>query len=467
MAGNWITSWNPNDSDFWEREGSRIANRNLWISIPCLLLAFSTWVVWSVVVLKMPQVGFEYTKNQLFMLTALPNLSGATLRIFYSFMPSLIGGRKWTTLSTASLLVPSIWLGFALQDPTTPFPVMLIIALLCGFGGGNFSSSMANIAWFFPKHRKGWANGMNAGLGNLGVSVMQFLVPFVITVGIFGTLGGAPQTYVQDGVTHQMWLQNAGFIWVPFIIAATIAAWFGMNDLASAKASVADQMVIFKRLDNWLMCWLYLGTFGSFIGFSAGFALLSKTQFPGVDVTHLAFIGPLIGAVIRPVGGTISDKLHGGARVTLWVFVLMALAILGVLHFLPHTGPDGSPVGGSFWGFFLMFQLLFLLSGIGNGSTYKMIPVIFPKLARLEAQGKGEAALKQAELDGALESSAAGGFISAIGAYGGYFIPQSFGYSMQTTGSAETALYLFVAFYVTCVLLTWWRYARRSAPMPC
>ncbi|GGP25263.1 NarK family nitrate/nitrite MFS transporter [Silvimonas amylolytica] len=464
---NRITRWEPNNQAFWESEGERIAKRNLWISIPCLLLAFSTWVVWSVVVLKMPQVGFHYTKNQLFMLTALPSLSGATLRIFYSFMPSLIGGRKWTTISTASLLIPSIWLGFALQDPNTPFSVMLVIALLCGFGGGNFSSSMANIAWFFPKTRKGWANGMNAGLGNLGVSVMQFLVPIVITMSIFGALGGQPQTYTQNGAEHQMWLQNAGFVWVPLVIAATLAAWFGMNDLAVAEATVAEQAVIFKRADNWMMCWLYLGTFGSFIGFSAGFALLTKTQFPEINVTDYAFIGPLIGAIIRPVGGTVSDKLGGGARVTMWVFVLMAAAIFGVLYFLPHTGADGNPAGGSFWGFFLMFQALFLLSGIGNGSTYKMIPVIFPRLAKKEAEGKGEAAEKKALLDGAVEAAAAGGFISAIGAYGGYFIPQSFGVSMDATGSAEAALYAFIVFYITCVLLCWWRYARKGAAMPC
>ncbi|WP_432722528.1 NarK family nitrate/nitrite MFS transporter [Jeongeupia wiesaeckerbachi] len=458
MSNALIKRWEPEDPVFWQETGSLIAKRNLWISIPCLLLAFSCSIVWSIVVLKMPLVGFSYTKDQLFLLTALPSLSGATLRIFYSFLPSMMGGRKWTTISTASLLIPAIWLGYAVQDPTTPYPVMLIIALLTGFGGGNFASSMANIAYFFPKAQKGYANGMNAGLGNLGVSIAQFVMPLAITVGMFGAFGGNPQALPNGG---EIWLQNATFVWVPFVIAATLAAWFGMNDLASAKASFAEQAVIFKRKHNWLMCWLYLGTFGSFIGFSAGFMLLSKTQFPDVDPTKVAFIGPLIGALIRPLGGMVSDKL-GGARVTLGIFVGMVVAVLGVLSFLP-----GASGAGSFMGFFLCFLALFLLAGIGNGSTYRMIPTIFSTLAMREAKGRDAASIKEAEADGARESAAAAGFISAIGAYGGFIIPQTFGFSMKATGAAEAALYAFIVFYVSCAALTWWYFARKNAEMPC
>jgi len=278
-----LTDWDPEDQAYWNQKGRRLANRNLIISIPALLLAFAVWMVWSVVVINLPGIGFNFGTDQLFWLAALPGLSGATLRILYSFMIPIFGGRLWTTLSTASLLLPALGIGFAVQDPETPYLVFLVLALLCGFGGGNFASSMANISFFFPKRRQGYALGMNAGLGNTGVSVVQFVVPLVITAGVFGALGGEPQELVTADLTRQVWVQNAGFIWVPFIVIATLAAWFGMNDISSAKASFSDQSVIFKRKHNWIMCWLYTGTFGSFIGYSAGFPLLAKTQFPEVD----------------------------------------------------------------------------------------------------------------------------------------------------------------------------------------
>jgi NNP family nitrate/nitrite transporter-like MFS transporter len=418
-------------------------------------------MVWSVVVVNLPTIGFKFTTNQLFWLAALPALCGATLRIFYSFMVPIFGGRRWTAFATGSLLLPALGIGFAVQDPTTSYPTFVLLALLCGFGGGNFASSMSNISFFFPKDRKGSALGLNAGLGNLGVSVVQFVVPLVITTGIFGVFGGEAQSVGAAGETKQLWLQNAGFIWVPFIIASTLAAWFGMNDIAAAKASFADQAVIFKRKHNWLMCWLYLGTFGSFIGYSAGFPLLIKSQFPEVNALAYAFLGPLVGALIRPVGGWLSDKL-GGAPVTFWNFVAMALAVLGVIYFLP-TG--GSP--GNFHGFLAMFMMLFLLSGIGNGSTFRMIPVIFLLERQREAKGKGAVALEQAVKDGNKEAAAVLGFSSAIGAYGGFFIPKSYGSSISMTGGPEAALYAFIVFYVTCIVITWWYYARKNAPMPC
>ena len=276
MSSNYVlTRWEPEQPAFWKEKGERIANRNLWISIPALMLAFIVWMLWSVVVVNLNKAGFAFSKNQMFWLTALPALSGATLRIFYSFLVPIFGGRRWTAISTASLLIPALGMGFALRDPTTSYPTLLVLALLCGFGGGNFSSSMANISFFFPKSRKGLATGLNAGVGNLGVSVVQFVSPIVISLAVFGTLGGEGHEYVVAGKAQNIWLQNAGFVWVPFIVLASIAAWFGMNDIAEAKASFADQAVIFKRKHNWLMCWLYLGTFGSFIGFSAGLPLPS------------------------------------------------------------------------------------------------------------------------------------------------------------------------------------------------
>ena len=459
--GRTLDIWTPEDKAFWEREGEAIAKLNLWISVPALFLAFAIWQVWSAVAVQLPMLGFRYSTDQLFWLAAAPALSGATLRIFYSFMVPVFGGRRWTAVSTASLLIPAIGIGFAVQDNTTSYPTMLILALLCGFGGGNFSSSMANISFFFPRERKGSALGVNAGLGNLGVSAVQFLSPLVVTAGIFGIFGGAPHTVVRNGLIAQVWTQNAAFIWVPWIAIATLAAWVGMHDLTDAKASFSAQAAIFRRKDTWLMCVLYLGTFGSFIGYAAGFPLLIKSQFPGVNALAYAWLGPLIGAAIRPFGGWLADKL-GGAPVTLWNFIVMACAVGGVLYFLP-SGPSG----GSFGGFFVSFLVLFMTSGIGNGSTFRMIPVIFQTLKLREANASDREAVQRATKEGNTEASATLGFSAAIAAYGGFFIPKSYGTSLTLTGGPEAALYVFIGFYAICIVVTWWRYARRNAPMPC
>ncbi len=455
--GTVLDIWTPEDKAFWVTEGKAIANINLWISIPALLLSFAVWMVWSVVVVNLPNIGFRFSTNQLFWLAALPALCGPTLRIFYSFMVPIFGGRRWTAISTASLLIPAMGIGFAVQDPTTGYPTFVALALLCGLGGGNFASSMSNISFFFPKERKGSALGLNAGLGNLGVSVVQFVVPLVITAGVFGGFGGDPQSWVKGGETRQMWLQNAGFIWAPFIVLSTIAAWFGMNDIASAKASFSDQAVIFKRKHNWLMCWLYLGTFGSFIGYSAGFPLLIRSQFPEVNALAWAWLGPLVGAVVRPFGGWLSDKL-GGAPVTFWNFIAMTLAVVGVLYSMSL---------GSFYLFLAVFLVLFMTTGIGNGSTFRMIPVIFMSERLREVEGKGTAARDEAIRNANKEAAAVLGFTSAIGAYGGFFIPKSYGTSIALTGGPEGALYVFIVFYVTCIAMTWWYYSRKNAEMPC
>jgi MFS transporter, NNP family, nitrate/nitrite transporter len=468
--GRTLQVWTPEDKAFWETQGQAIAKLNLWVSVPALFLAFAVWQVWSVVAVSLPALGFKYSTNQLFWLAAAPALSGATLRIFYSFMVPLVGGRRWTALSTASLLIPAIGIGFAVQDNTTSYPTMLTLALLCGLGGGNFSSSMANISYFFPKDRKGSALGVNAGLGNLGVSVVQFLSPLVVTVGVFGIFGGDPQTIVKNGQTLQVWTQNAAFVWVPWIAIAAVVAWFTMNDVADAKASFAAQAAIFVQKHNWLMCVLYLGTFGSFIGFAAGFPLLIKSQFPAVNPLAYAWLGPLVGALIRPFGGWLSDKV-GGARVTLWDFVLLVIGVLGVLYFLPKGQsafalPFG-PAEGSFTGFFVMFLLLFVATGIGNGSTFRMIPVIFTELKSRETAGASEAQRAAAIKEGTVLGAAAVGFAGAFGAYGGFFIPKSYGTSIAATGGPELALWVFAAFYAVCVAITWWFYARRRAEMPC
>ncbi|HSF22234.1 MAG TPA: NarK family nitrate/nitrite MFS transporter [Burkholderiales bacterium] len=460
--GHVLTVWTPEDRDFWRREGQAIANINLWISMPALFLAFAVWQLWSVVAVNLPLLGFKFTPNELFWLAAAPGLSGATLRIFYSFMVPVFGGRRWTALSTASLLIPAVGIGVVIQDPSTSYTTLLVLALLCGFGGGNFASSMANINFFFPKEHKGSALGLNAGLGNLGVSAVQFLAPLVVAAGVYGPLAGGPQTIVTAaGQTAQIWAQNAAFVWVPFIIIASIAAWIGMNDIADAKASFREQSIIFRRKHNWLMCWLYLGTFGSFIGYSAGFPLLIKSQFQGVNPLHFAWLGPLVGAVVRPFGGWLADRL-GGAVVTFWNFIVMALAVVGVLYFLPSSGS-----GGSFAGFFACFMVLFLTTGIGNGSTFRMIPVIFLTERMRDAAGKGKEAQEQAVREANKEAAAVLGFTSAFAAYGGFFIPKSYGTSISMTGGPEAALYIFIVFYVSCIVMTWWYYSRRGAEMPC
>lgn len=458
-AARQIEHWDPENPAFWDSQGRRIANRNLWLSIPALLLAFAVWMMFSAVAVSLPRVGFSFDTDQLFWLAALPALSGATLRIFYSFMVPLFGGRRWTAISTASLLLPAMWLAFAVADPTTPYWHFVAIAVLCGLGGGNFASSMSNISFFFPKARQGYALGMNAGLGNLGVSAVQFVIPLVTGFALFGSLAGGPQT-AADG--RQLFLQNAGLVWVPFIFAAAVAAWFGMNDLQASRSSFAEQSVIFRRKHNWLMCWLYVGTFGSFIGFSAGFPMLSKTLFPGVDALKYAFLGPLVGALMRSAGGAIADRV-GGALLTLVVFIGMAVAVLGVMVFLPGTAG-----GGSFGGFLAMFLLLFVLSGVGNASTFRMIPVIFRAGHERALPADADASQRAAALRRAsIESAAVIGFSSAIGAYGGFFIPKSFGSSLALTGGAEAALCGFTVFYLSCIAITWWWYFRRGAECPC
>jgi NNP family nitrate/nitrite transporter-like MFS transporter len=439
-----LEDWRPEDPHFWAEKGRAVARRNLWISIPALLLAFSVWMVWSMVVARLPAIGFAFDSEELFWLAALPALSGATLRIFYGFMVPIFGGRLWTTVSTASLLLPAIGIGYAVQNAETPYVIFLALALLCGLGGANFASSMANIGYFFPKAEKGNALALNAGLGNLGVSVMQFLVPLVITVGVFGAMGGTPQD-LSDG--SQLWMQNAGFIWVPFIIAATAAAWLGMNDIADAKASFAQQSVIFGRTQNWLMCILYIGTFGSFIGYSAGFPLLSRIAFPDINALQYVFLGPLVGAISRAGTGWVADKF-GGGRVTFWVFAGMIVSVLVVILALQ---------AGSFFGFFAGFMALFFFTGVGNASTFQMIPVIMGKeVPRLMPQLTGADRARQI----AMESGGIVAFTSAIGAYGGFFIPKAYGSSIAMTGSPIGALWLFLIFYVLCLAITWVVYTR-------
>ncbi len=458
-----IEHWEPEDGVFWEETGKKIASRNLAFSIFVEFLGFSVWQVWSAVAAQLPNVGFNFSVNRLFWLAALPGLSGATLRMPYGLAVSWFGGRNWTLVSAALLLIPSTGLALAVQDPATPYWVFMLLAFVTGFGGGNFASSMANIQFFFPQKKKGLALGLNAAGGNIGVSVVQFLVPIVITSAVFGGLGGNPETATVRGVTKTLWLQNAALIWIPLILLSLFTSWFFMNNLHVAKSSLAEQLPVLRNKHNWIMSWLYLGTFGSFIGYSAGFPLLIKSQFPGVNPLQYAFLGPLVGSVIRPVGGWLADKV-GGAVVTFWNFLAMALALSGVIYFVSHKADPGA-----FAGFFAMFLVLFFCSGIGNGSTFRMIPVIFraQKLRNFKGGKEGSAAFDEAVKGANKDSSAIIAIVSSMAAYGAFFVPKSYGTSIALTGSPLLALFTFLAFYATCLGVTWWFYARKGAEAPC
>lgn len=443
---HWIEDWNPEDPVFWDGTGKRIARRNLIWSIVAENLGFSIWLIWSVVATRLPKVGFHYTTEQLFSLVALPGLVGALMRFPYTFAVPRFGGRNWTIVSALLLFIPTTSLALLVTHPSTPFPLMALAAATAGLGGGNFASSMANISFFYPDRAKGFALGLNAAGGNIGVSTVQLLIPIVLGLPIFSLYLGRPQ-----GAAH-IYLQNAGLFWMPLVAIAAIGAARYMNNLTSARSTFKDQLVVTRRKHTWVMSWLYIGTFGSFIGYSAAFPLLIKTQFPLVSM-NLAFLGALVGSIARPIGGKLADRI-GGARLTLWNFVAMGAATLGVIHFLHQH---------SFGGFLAMFLLLFVTTGVGNGATFRMIPVIFRRENLRAAQGRGPEAERRALEVARRESAAVLGFTSAIGACGGYLIPRSFGASIHATGSAELALYGFLVFYVSCVALTWWFYARRTS----
>jgi NNP family nitrate/nitrite transporter-like MFS transporter len=329
-------------------------------------------------------------------------------------------------------------------QPETPFWVMLLVAATAGLGGGNFASSMTNISFFYPDRMKGWALGLNAAGGNIGVSSVQLLTPILMGVGLINLYQATPSP-------GGLYLQNAGLMWLLPLVIAVLGAVFFMNNLTSARASLKDQFAIVRRKHTWIMSYIYIGTFGSFIGYSAAFPLLIKTQFPTVTI-GIAFLGPLVGSLSRPLGGLLADKV-GGAIVTFWNFVAMAAATVGVMHFVGIK---------DFAGFLAMFLILFVTTGIGNGSTYRMIPSIFREENLRKSRGSGEVGRALALNAAKIESGAALGFIGAIGACGGYLIPRGFGASIEVTGGPHLALQVYLVFYVTCLALTWWYYLRRS-----
>jgi MFS transporter, NNP family, nitrate/nitrite transporter len=428
---NTLKVWNPEDPIFWDEYGNRAATRNLVVSFLSLHLAFCIWQVWSVMTVNLPNVGFQYTANQMFTLTALPALSGGILRMFYSLAVTFFGGRTWTVISTALLLIPAIGIGVAVQNPNTSFTTMAVLSALCGFGGANFTSSMANIGPFYPKEKQGLALGINGGIGNLGVSVVQLITPIIILYPLF-PIGGS-QTMMLPYGSRQVWIQNGAWLWVIPIVVVTILAYFYMDNLPGIRVPLVEQLRIFKRKHMYIITILYIMSFGSFIGFSAAFPLLLMQQFPEVNALQYAFIGPLLGASFRTIGGYLADKF-GGAIVTFVSVIVMVVGTMGLVFFTIE-GRE------SFIGFFLTFLVLFMFGGIANGSIFRMIPFIF----------------------GPKETSPAIGFCGAIGAFGGFFIPKMFGWSIEMTGGAHVALYVFIGYYVLCSGLLWYYYARPKA----
>lgn len=526
-----IEQWDPEDQVAWDAGGKKIAFRNLWISIPCLLCGFAVWMFWSIITVQMLNIGFPFTQDQLFTVSAIAGLSGATLRIPSSFFIRIAGGRNTIFLTTAFLMIPAFGTGMALQDINTPLWVFQFLALLSGFGGGNFASSMSNISFFFPKRIQGLSLGLNAGLGNFGVTTMQILVPLVMTAGIFG---GEAMILKSDSGSligkalagTETFIHNAGYVWVAILLPLVVAAWVGMNNIKADHVSpgisgpvvsmlkvtfmlliglgmaafalwfilppesggngfgvskwivlpsvivltvfalrlipgpiqqgLSRQYKIFSHPHTWIMTVIYTMTFGSFIGYSAAFPLAIKVIFgfkhvmvDGVMVhteanptapnaLMYAWIGPFIGALIRPIGGWVSDRV-GGALVTQLCSVVMVAAALGAAYYMKAAYASPTPEE-FFMPCFLLFLTLFLASGIGNGSTFRTIAKVFDK-----------------ELAGPVL-----GWTSAVAAYGAFIIPQVFGEQIKAK-TPEVALYGFAAFYAVCMALNWWAYLRSNA----
>ncbi|MBA4176955.1 MAG: antiporter [Leptothrix sp. (in: Bacteria)] len=525
-----IVDWRPEDPAFWERTGKAVAYRNLAISVPSLLCGFAVWLMWGIITVQLANLGFPFTQQQLFTLAAISGLSGATLRIPASFFIRLAGGRNTIWLTTALLMIPAIGTGIALQDKSTPLWVFQLMALLSGIGGGNFACSMSNINTFFPKRLQGTALGINAGLGNFGVTTMQVVIPLVMTTAVFMSLGGDPMTLLKPSGTligkipegTPTYIQNAGFIWLVLLVPLAIIGWFGMNNLLTIspnigstfkafgkilllygvalvtaavglylylpatglgvlnmwvampliivgtllamklvafgdmKPNLAKQFEIFKDKHTWSMTLLYIVTFGSFIGFSNALPLsitviFGQSHVMGPDgvVKHIAnpnapsaltfaWIGPFVGALIRPVGGWISDKV-GGSIVTQVISVVMVGASIAVGYVMMLAYGSATPEQ-YFWPFLWLFILLFAASGIGNGSTFRTIGVIYDRT----------------------QAGPVLGWTSAVAAYGSFVAPIVIGEQIKL-GTPQYAMYGFAAFYAACLVLNWWFYLRRNA----
>ena len=427
-----LACWNPEDAGFWEKYGKRIATQNLYTSTWALVLSFVAWTLWATIAAKLKFIGFNFSDDQIFTLAALPGLVGATGRLFYTYLPGLIGGRNSTFITTALLLLPLFGLGRALQDPTTSYETFVLLVSLIGIAGANFSASMANIGFFFPKANKGFALGINAGIGNLGVSLIYLTAPILLGWNLSSLFGeGVP------GPDGMMYVQNVCYFWTIPTALTLVLVWLFMDNLPLPKQSPKSMMSIFGNKHTWLMCWIYTCGFGSFIGFSAALGLLVAKEFPEMPFSYAAFLGPFIGAGIRPVGGLLADKMDSGSRVTLIsLFVMLGASFLVLFGVEAHRFPV----------FFGAFLLLFLTTGFINGASFRMIPYIF---------------------NNPFHSSLVTGFTAAIAAYGAFFIPKLFGFAYANYGVVAPAFYILIAFTVSTIVITWYFYDRKGSGIRC
>lgn len=442
-SGTWLDRWEPEDAKFWAEGGSRQAWTTLILTTAALTMAFITWFLVSALVVRLPQIGFQFTSSQLFWLAAMPGLAGGSLRLIHMFLVPIYGTRHVVSLSTLSLLIPLVGWFYAVQNPATPYWVLMLLAFLAGLGGGNFSSFMPSTSMFFPKRLQGTALAIQAGIGNFGVSVVQFVTPWVIGFALLGGMAwvGEPQTMTRAGVESQIYLQNAPLVMIPFVAVFGITAWIFLKSVP-IKSNFAEQFDIFKSGNTWAQTSLYIMTFGGFSGLAATFPLLIREvygSFPGApDPLAWAFWGPLIGSASRVIAGPITDRL-GGARVTHWAGIGMLVSAFLVTLTVTPTSLD------SFWLFVSAMLALFFFAGVGNASTFKQMPMLFPP-----RQGGGVI-----------------GFTAAIAAYGPFIFGMLFAWSFASFQSAAPVFYGLIAFFAFNVVLNWVLYARKNAPYPC
>jgi NNP family nitrate/nitrite transporter-like MFS transporter len=440
-----IEKWDVEDPGFWEETGSKIAWRTLAITTFSLLLSFSTWFVMSAIVVRLPQIGFNFDKMQLFWLAAMPGLAGGTLRLVHMFLIPIFGTRQVITWATLLKLIPCVGIGMAVMDPTTPFWVFILLALTAGFGGGDFSSYMPSTSLFFPKRLQGTALGIQAGIGNFGVSLTQFVTPWIITVGSLGVVTGASQTFTKGEISKPIWIQNAVFWYIPLLIIIAIVAALYLKRVP-VKTRFVDQLDIFKEKHTWNMTILYVMTFGSFAGLSAAFPLMIKTIygcFPDCpDALKYAFYGPLIGSLVRVLFGPISDMgKRAGSIITAISGAGLIVCGVALIPYLNPTSLDQFP-------YFVGLMLgMFFFAGIGNASTFRQIPVIFSHNPR---QGAGVI-----------------GWTAAIAAYGPFVFTILIGKSIEGYNTASPFFYGAIVFYAIAFIVNYWYYLRANAEKPC
>lgn len=424
-----LANWQPENKEFYEKFGRSIAKQNLYTSTWALLLSFVVWTMWATIAANLNKIGFNFSDAQIFTLASLPGLVGATFRFIYTYMPSLVGGKTWTFISTALMLVPLILLGNGVQDVTTSYDTFFYIVALLGIAGSNFASSMANIGFFFPKSEKGTASGINGGLGNLGVSVIYLTAPILLGLNLSPIFG--PGQINASGV--ELFLQNIPYFWAIIIAITLILILLFMDNLPTGKPNPKATLSILGSKHTWLLTWIYTCGFGSFIGYSAALGILVAKEFPDVSFSFAAFLGPFIGATMRSVGGWLADKVNSGAKVVFASLVLLLITSFGVLIGIQtHT----------FSVFFISFMLLFLATGFINGASFRMIPFVFPDN---------------------LQASLVTGFTASVAAYGAFFIPKIFGWSYTNFTNVSPAFYILIIFTLLTTIMTWFIYTRSSA----